>query len=270
MFENKNVVPIFLMNTFNVDIKHVSLSCQTKYWIFSLCLWLQRFHRQLHVEASLESSSIKSGNLDRYATAKTQLSHRGRPLTLCPKVCHNKRFYLINCLFFNFLQGSPSWREFIRINESPLYRMWRHLLMSGYVRCSGSQRNYILLGDNQMYNTSYGGIRSKETCVHVVMVYWLWVCVGLFPAKVLYNLGRMSDLEFHLCLGKAISISLRALPLENLKVYGKILKGQQGQDQGKRSHGLRCLQEIPGLECHILVTTMTFDLFTPKQQLFCL
>ena len=41
-----------------------------------------------------------------------------------------------------------------------------------------------------------------------------------------------SGMEFHLWEGKTIFILQRALQMENLKNYGKLLKGQQGQDQG--------------------------------------
>ena len=41
------------------------------------------------------------------------------------------------------------------------------------------------------------------------------------------------NLEFHLREGIAIIILQRPLPLENLKVNGKLLKGHQGQDQGQ-------------------------------------
>ena len=41
-------------------------------------------------------------------------------------------------------------------------------------------------------------------------------------------------LEIYLQKGKRIFYLQRALPLENLKVNGKLLKGHQGQDQGAR------------------------------------
>ena len=54
-------------------------------------------------------------------------------------------------------------------------------------------------------------------------------------------------LEFHRWEVKAVFIFKRAFPLENLKVYGKHVKGHQGQDKGNGGHGLRDLREIPGL-----------------------
>ena len=42
-----------------------------------------------------------------------------------------------------------------------------------------------------------------------------------------------AGLEFHLFESKAIFILQMALPLENLKVNGKFLKGHQGQDKGQ-------------------------------------
>ena len=61
-------------------------------------------------------------------------------------------------------------------------------------------------------------------------------------------------MEFHLWKSKAIFILRRALPLENLKVYLKLLKGHQGQDQMQRRpcNGLRCVRVIPDLESLVI------------------
>ena len=56
-----------------------------------------------------------------------------------------------------------------------------------------------------------------------------------------------AGLEFYLLEGKAIFILKRALPSENLKVYGNFVKGHQGQNKCNRVHGLHGLREIPGL-----------------------
>ena len=52
-----------------------------------------------------------------------------------------------------------------------------------------------------------------------------------------------ADLEFHLWEGKAIFILQRALALENLKVFGILLKGHQGQDQGQRET-MACMPSV--------------------------
>ena len=49
----------------------------------------------------------------------------------------------------------------------------------------------------------------------------------------LFSQASPDCLEFHFWRSKAILILQRALPLENLTVYGKLLKGHQGQDQGQ-------------------------------------
>ena len=49
------------------------------------------------------------------------------------------------------------------------------------------------------------------------------------------------DLEFHLWEGKAIFILQGALTMENVKIYGKLLKGHQGQDQGQQEPWLLAL-----------------------------
>ena len=54
-----------------------------------------------------------------------------------------------------------------------------------------------------------------------------------------------AGLEFHLWEGKAIFILKSALPLENLKVYVKLLKGHQGQDQDQ---GQEAMASIPSVK----------------------
>ena len=103
---------------------------------------------------------------------------------------------------------------------------------------------------------------QENVITYIVHRHAQWVEIHVLAKKIDLQKVSQPGLEFHLWKGRATFILQRALPLGNLKVNGKLLKGHQGYDMGQRRQCMAFvgLCVIPGQQSPLRVCLICQDL----------